>query len=96
MRLRILAIVALATVLLTVAAPPLSAQQPPPKPQEGFVPIDQLPPQEELPASRMLIAAYSVAWIAVFGYLWSIGQRLGKVEHEIAEARRRVEAGGRR
>ena len=94
MRLRMLTVVALAGLVLTLAAPPLAAQQP--KPQEGFVPIDQLPPEEQLPASRMLIAAYSVAWVAVFGYLWSIGQRLGRVEHEISEARRRVEAGSRR
>jgi CcmD family protein len=95
MRLRYLASCALALAL--VCGVPAGAQQPKPSPaQEGFVPVDQLPPQEELPASRLLVAAYAVAWVAVFGYLWTIGRRLGRVELEIAEARRRVEAGSRR
>ena len=30
--------------------------------QDEFVPLDELPPQEQLPAAPLLIAAYSVAW----------------------------------
>ena len=43
-------------------------QQPPPKPaaQDGFVPIDQLQPKEELPAAPLVMAAYAVAWLVVF------------------------------
>ena len=68
--------------LLLVAGPastvPLVAQQQPPKrpAQDEFVPIDELPPQEQLPAAPLLIAAYSVAWVAVAGYLFSIWRRL--------------------
>lgn len=69
----------------------LSAQQKPQRPQEEFVPIDQLPPDEKLPAARYLIAAYSVAWLLVAGYLFSIWQRLGRVEQEIADVNRRVQ-----
>jgi CcmD family protein len=78
------------------AATPVGAQQqPPPKPaQEEFVPIDQLPPGDTLPAARFLIAAYSVAWLLVAGYLYSIWQRLGQVEREIADVSRRIQQGG--
>jgi CcmD family protein len=68
----------------------------PPEPPEGFVPASSLPQQEELPAAPLVIAAYAVAWVAVFGYLWSIWQRLGRVEKELAEVSRRIAAGERR
>jgi CcmD family protein len=72
------------------------AQQPPPRPPDGFVPVESLPEKDEIPAAPLVIGAYAVAWIAVFGYLWSIWQRLGRVERDIAEVSRRVEAGPRR
>ena len=84
------------TCLLLAAAPsaPLDAQgQPPKRPAEDeFVPIDQLPPNEQLPAAPLLIAAYSVVWVGVAGYLFSIWRRMGRVEQDIAVVRRRVEA----
>ena len=58
------------------------------------MPIDQLPPDEKLPAAPLLIAAYSVAWILVAGYLFSIWRRLGRVEREIADVCRRMQQGG--
>src|SRR5262245_36214039 len=72
---------------------PLTAQDQPPKrpAQDEFVPIDELPPQEQLPAAPLLIAAYSVAWVLVAGYLFSIWRRMGRVEHELAEISRRVQ-----
>jgi CcmD family protein len=42
------------------------------------------------------MTAYAVAWLVVFGYLYSIWRRLGRVEQEIAAIGRRVEAGARR
>jgi CcmD family protein len=74
----------------------LGAQtQPPPSTpsaaQEGFVPIDQLQAKEQMPAAPLVMAAYAVAWIAVFVYVWSIWQRLGRVEREIADVSRRIE-----
>jgi CcmD family protein len=75
----------------------LTAQQPPrTAAQEGFVPVDRLPTDESVPAAPLLIAAYAVAWLAIAGYLWSIWQRLGRVERELIDVRRRVEAGARR
>ena len=61
--------------------------------QDEFVPIDELPVDEQLPAARLLIAAYSVAWIAVAGYLWSIWRRLDRVERELSDVSRRIQPG---
>ena len=70
----------------------VDAQQPPKRPaEEEFLPIDQLPPEEKLPAAPLLIAAYSVAWIVVAGYLFSIWRRLGRVEVDIAAVSQRVQ-----
>jgi CcmD family protein len=74
---------------LTVAAQQPRAQ-PPKAAQDEFVPIDQLPPGEQLPAAPLLIAAYSVAWLAVAGYLFSIWRRLDRVDRDITEAGRRL------
>lgn len=92
-------LVAALLLFMFVGAPRAAAalQQPATPPaQEGFVPIDQLPPDEHLPAAPLLIGAYVVAWLAVFGYLWSIWRRLARVERELADVGRRLEAGGRR
>jgi CcmD family protein len=92
-RLTILALL----LLLIPSAVPLAAQQPPPSAaQEGFVPVDELPPDEALPAAPLLITAYAVAWALVLLYLWSIWRRLARVERELAEVGRRIESGARR
>jgi CcmD family protein len=74
------------------AAAHAQAQPPRTAAQDGFVPVDQLPVDERLPAAPLLIAAYSVAWIAVVVYLVTIWQRLARVEREMADVRRRVKA----
>jgi CcmD family protein len=83
------------TLFLTAA--PLMALQPPGgAAQDGFVPIDQLPPQEQLPAAPLLITAYVFVWLAVMVYVWSIARRLGKVESEIQTLQRRTPGGSAR
>jgi len=59
----------------------LAAQQPPG--QGGFVPIEQLPPSEQLPSAPLLVAAYAFVWVALMVYVWSVWRRLGKVEAEL-------------
>jgi len=72
--------------------------QPPagPPPQiEGFVPVDSLPPAEQLPAARLLIIAYAFVWVAIFFYVWSLWKRLGKVEGELHQLAKRTGANAR-
>jgi hypothetical protein len=85
--------VALVTLCLTTAT--AWAGQPPTEPQEGFVPIDQLPPGEQLPAAPLLIAAYAFALLAFTFYVWTLWRRLRVVERDMqALARRRAPDAG--
>ena len=60
-----------------------SAQQPRPQQQDEFVPISELPPEEQLPAQPLVIGAYAFAWLALGGYVWSVSRRLDAVRREI-------------
>ena len=93
------ALVVAAVVALSVLAGAVSldaSPQQPPSAQDGFVPVENLPEKEQLPAAPLVMGAYAVAWVAVFGYLWSIWRRLGHVERDILEVSRRIDAGSRR
>ena len=82
----------LVAALLTAApvAPVAFAAQPQPSADE-FVPMEEVPPEEQIPAINLVAAAYGFVWIVVVGYVWSLGRRLQKAESEIAalEQRRR-------
>ena len=56
-----------------------------PQPPKEFVPVDEIPPGEQIPAINMVAAAYGFVWLAVLGYVWSIARRLRQVESEIAD-----------
>jgi CcmD family protein len=71
-----------------LAAGSMAGFQPPPA-QGGFVPVDQLPPADQLPAAPLLIAAYAFVWVAVLFYVWTIWQRLNKVEKDMHALERR-------
>ena len=71
-----------------------TAAQPPTTP-DGFVPASSLPNQEQLPAAPLVIGAYSIVWLLVFGYLWSIWNRIGRVERDLADVTRRIAASQR-
>jgi hypothetical protein len=75
--------------LTTVA---MSAQQP----QSGsdqFLPLDKLPPGQELPAAPFLIGAYAFIWVAAMFYLWTIWRRVGKLGDEMKALERRSARG---
>ena len=71
------------SVLLLCA--PLAAQQPQPEPkqQDEFVPVSQLPAQDQLPAAPLLVTAYAFVWIVLFVYLTSVARRLSRVQREV-------------
>jgi CcmD family protein len=71
-----------AVTAFVLLAPSLWAMQPPPG-QSEFVPINELPPGDQLPAAPLLIGAYAFIWLAVMFYLWSIWRRLNQVETEM-------------
>jgi len=67
----------------TMAGPtPLLAQEQP-KQQEVFTPIDQLPPQEQLPAAPLLVGAYAFVLLMLFGYLFIVSRRLTVIQQEV-------------
>jgi CcmD family protein len=78
---------------LLLSAGPALAQPPQ---QNEFVPVNTLPPSDQLPSAPLLVAAYSFVWLATMFYLWTIWRRLGKVEAEIQTLERRGEAGAHR
>lgn len=78
-------------VFLTVAllaAPVLAGAQPQPSPDE-FQPISQVPVEEQIPAINLVAAAYAFVWLALMGYVWSLGTRLHKTEAELARLERK-------
>jgi hypothetical protein len=62
-------------------APGLAFAQPPR--QDEFIPVSELPPQEQLPAAPLLIAAYVVVLVAFFVYVGSIARRLNGVQRDV-------------
>ena len=69
-------------------AAPAFPFQPPPG-QEGFVPISELPPGDQLPAAPLLVTAYAFVWLAAMFYVWTVWRRLQKVEDDMHALERR-------
>ena len=78
---RLLVILATAALSAMLQAPALWARQP--EQQNEFIPIDQLPPQDQLPAAPLLVAAYAIVVIALFVYVMSVARRLTSVQREL-------------
>jgi len=68
--------------VLTMQVSPLAAQTQP-KQQEEFTPIDQLPPQDQLPAAPLLVGAYAFVLLMLFGYLVMVSRRLSAIQTEV-------------
>ena len=83
----------LAFLFVTLMSVALYAQ--PPKPAtDQYVPIDQLPPSEQMPSAPYVIAAYGVVWLVAMFYLWTIWRRIGKVEADMKGLERLRAKGG--
>ena len=78
-------LIALFSLILTT--PALLAQPPQ---QNEYVPIDQLPPQESMPAAPLLIGAYIVVWLGLMAYLFWIWRRIARVEADMQALQRRT------
>jgi hypothetical protein len=82
-------------------AGPVLAQQPAPPAQPGadsmndFVPRSSLPPSEQIPGGRLVVAAYGFFLVLVVFYVWTIWRRIGKVEQDMQALERR-QAGAKR
>jgi CcmD family protein len=81
-----------------------AAQQPAPQPaptspapsqQNEFIPIDQLPPQEQLAAAPLLIGAYVFVLAVLFVYVFSVARRLTNVQRELDRLDTTIKQGGR-
>ena len=64
----------------------------PPAAQGEFVPVNELPPADQLRAAPLLITAYTFVWVAVLFYVWTIWRRLNKVEKDMQALARRSTA----
>ncbi len=70
----------------------LVAQQQQPAQQNEFGPVKELPAQQEqLPAAPLVMAAYAFVWVALLVYVWTVWRRVGAVQRELADLRRRTE-----
>ena len=65
------------------------AQSPQPPAQEEFVPLSEIPPEEQIPAFTLVATAYALVWIVLIGYVWSVSRRLQAVESELTSLSRR-------
>lgn len=74
-------------VMLMAGVMPAAAMQP--QPPKDFVPVDQAPQGEQIPAMPLIGAAYGFIWVGVLGYVWSLGRRLQRVESEISQLEQR-------
>jgi CcmD family protein len=81
--------------MLAAPAVPVDAQGQP-KQQEQFTPIDQLPPQEQLPAAPLLVGAYAFVLLTLFAYVVTVSRRLTLIQQEVDRLETDVKHAGRR
>jgi len=86
---------ALACVALLSASLASAAQPPPSEQQEEFLPIDELPPEEQLAAAPLLIGAYVFVVAVLFLYLYSLARRMTTVQREVERLEADLKRSGR-
>jgi CcmD family protein len=78
------------TVLTVLWMPTVTnAQSPQPPAQEEFVPLSEIPPEEQIPAFTLLASAYALVWLVLIVYVWSVSRRLQTVERELTTLSRK-------
>ena len=82
------------TCFVALRAPVLFAQAPR-QTDDDFIPLDQLPPAEQVAAAPLLVAAYSVVLVVLFLYLLSVARRLTAVQREVDRLEADVKRAGR-
>ena len=82
-------------VLICLLAFPLSVVFAQTKPPEVFKPLSELGPTEQIPAARLLIAAYVVVIVVLFLYVLSVARRLNTVQREVDRLEADVKRTGR-
>ncbi len=75
-------------VCLLAGVPAFAWAQPQPSPDE-FVPLSEVPPEDQIPAFGLIGAAYGFMWVAVAGYVWLLGRRLQQAEADLAALERK-------
>jgi CcmD family protein len=83
-------LLALTTALPALAQPPAQPQQ-----QNEYVPIDELPPQDQLPAAPLLVVAYAVVMLGLFAYVMSVARRMATVQRELERLESDLKRGSR-
>ena len=75
-----------------LAQPPTQAApaQGAPAAQDEFVPVNELPPTEQLPAAPLVLGAYGFIWAAVLVYLFFLWRRLGAVQKDLDQLKRQA------
>jgi cell division protein FtsL len=79
----------------SAAAQQPSPQSSQPSQQNEFIPIDQLPPQEQLTAAPLLIGAYVFVLAVLSLYVFSVARRLTNVQRELDRLDTTIKQGGR-
>ncbi len=89
-------VLALLSLSCVLSVAPAVAQVAQPQQQDEFVPMSEVPPEDQLPAAPLLIAAYAFVWIAVLLYVVSVARRLGTVQGELQRLERNLNEARRR
>jgi CcmD family protein len=70
--------------------PPSPSRTAPPAAQDEYVPVSELPPDEQLPAVPLVFIAYGLIWLAVLVYVVTIWRRQAAVQKELDALKRQL------
>jgi CcmD family protein len=91
----LLSLTAVSACAAQQAEPTRVAQAQPSQQQEEFVPIDQLPPTEQLAAAPLLVGAYAFVLAVLFVYVATVSRRLSTIQREVDRLESEVKRAGR-